>query len=159
MSIINSIMRKSLHYFGNILRFFKINYLRLTGIKIGKNCMISFRAKIDVRRGTVVIGDNTTITYGCVILSHDGSAEYIDPLNDDGEGTVIIGNNVFIGVNSVVLRNVHIGDNSVIGAGSVVTRDIPPNVIAMGNPARVIKEIERLTKISELEPEETNNKL
>ena len=52
-----------------------------------------------------------------------------------------IGNKVWIGANSVVLPGVTIGENSVIGAGSIVTRDIPANVIAAGNPCRVIREI------------------
>lgn len=54
---------------------------------------------------------------------------------------VSIGNNVFIGARSVILKGVAIGDNSVIGAGSVVTRDIPANVIAAGNPARVLRNL------------------
>ena len=54
---------------------------------------------------------------------------------------VHIGENVWIGANAVVLPGVTIGDNSVIGAGSVVTKDIPPNVIAVGNPCRVLREI------------------
>lgn len=54
---------------------------------------------------------------------------------------VHIGNNVWIGANSVVLPGVTIGDNSVIGAGSVVTKDIPANVVAVGNPCRVLREI------------------
>ena len=54
---------------------------------------------------------------------------------------VHIGNNVWIGANAVVLPGVTIGDNSVIGAGSVVTKDIPPNVVAVGNPCRVLREI------------------
>ena len=141
MNALNMLFRKGLHHFGNVLRWLNITYLRCTGVRIGKNCMLSLRAKIDVRRGKVIIGDNCTITYGCIILSHDGSAMQLDPA-DDGEGTVIIGNNVFIGVNSVILRNVTIGDNSVIGAGSVVTKDIPAGVLVMGNPARVIREIE-----------------
>ena len=52
-----------------------------------------------------------------------------------------VGNNVWFGGNVVVLPNVKIGDNSVIGAGSVVTKDIPSNVVAVGNPCKVIKEI------------------
>ena len=52
-----------------------------------------------------------------------------------------IGNKVWIGANSVVLPGVTIGDNSVIGAGSIVTRDIPANVVAVGNPCRVLREI------------------
>ena len=54
---------------------------------------------------------------------------------------VEIGNNVWVGGNTVVCPGVHIGDNAVIGAGSVVTKDIPGNVIAAGNPCRIIREI------------------
>lgn len=54
---------------------------------------------------------------------------------------VRIGDNVWIGANSVVLPGVTIGENSVIGAGSVVTKDIPANVVAVGNPCRVLREV------------------
>ena len=54
---------------------------------------------------------------------------------------VHIGNNVWIGAGSVLLPGVSIGDNSVIGAGSIVTKDIPANVVAVGNPCRVLREI------------------
>lgn len=54
---------------------------------------------------------------------------------------VHIGDNVWIGANSVVLPGVTIGENSVIGAGSIVTKDIPSNVVAVGNPCRVLREI------------------
>ena len=55
---------------------------------------------------------------------------------------IIIEDNVWLGINSSVLKGVTIGKNSVIGAGSVVTKNIPANVIAAGNPCRVIKKIE-----------------
>lgn len=55
--------------------------------------------------------------------------------------SIYIGNNVWIGANSVILPGVHIGENSVIGAGSVVTKDIPVNVVAVGNPCKVLREI------------------
>ncbi|KXF82822.1 sugar O-acetyltransferase [Enterovibrio coralii] len=54
---------------------------------------------------------------------------------------VHIGANVWIGANSVVLPGVTIGENTVIGAGSIVTKDIPANVVAVGNPCRVLREI------------------
>jgi|GEM_PF-852263 len=142
MNLFSSLLRRIIHYFGNLIRWLHITYLRCMGVKIGRGCMISLRAKIDIRRGKITIGNYCTITYGCVILSHDRSAMHINPL-DSGEGEVVIKDNVYIGVNSVVLRNVTIGENSVIGAGSVVTRDIPPNSVAVGNPARVVKKIER----------------
>lgn len=54
---------------------------------------------------------------------------------------VHIGNNVWIGAGAVILPGVTIGDNSVIGAGSIVTKDVPANVVAVGNPCRVLREI------------------
>ncbi|WP_415230868.1 sugar O-acetyltransferase [Psychromonas sp.] len=54
---------------------------------------------------------------------------------------VYIGNNVWIGANCVILPGVTIGDNSVIGAGSIVTKNIPANVVAVGNPCRILREI------------------
>ena len=54
---------------------------------------------------------------------------------------VVIEQDVFIGMNSLILKNVRIGNGSVIGAGSVVVSDIPPGVIAAGNPAQVIRSI------------------
>ena len=58
---------------------------------------------------------------------------------DSAVAPVIIEDDVFIGMNSLILKGVHIGHGSVIGAGSVVTRDVPPRVICAGNPARVIR--------------------
>ena len=57
-----------------------------------------------------------------------------------------IGNNVWIGGSSVICPGVTIGDNSVIGAGSVVVKDIPANVVAVGNPCKVIKQLEAPTR-------------
>ena len=84
----------------------------------------------------VMIGPNVTIcTTGHPVypLYREMGAHYSLPIH--------IGNKVWIGANSVVLPGVTIGDNSVIGAGSIVTRDIPANVVAVGNPCRVIREI------------------
>lgn len=59
---------------------------------------------------------------------------------------VRIGKNVWVGAGAVILPGVQIGDNSVIGAGSVVTKDIPANVVAVGNPCRVLREINERDK-------------
>jgi len=84
----------------------------------------------------VMIGPNVTIcTTGHPVypLYREMGAHYSLPIH--------IGNKVWIGANSVVLPGVTIGENSVIGAGSIVTRDIPANVVAVGNPCRVLREI------------------
>lgn len=134
------IIRKLIHHFGNLLRFFQMSFLRASGASIGKNTMISLGAKIDVRRGKVSIGDHCLITHGCYILSHDGAAHVIDA-NDNGTGYVTIGNHVFIGVNTVVMRNVTIGNHAIIGAGSLVNKDIPDGAVAAGNPVKIIKQL------------------
>lgn len=134
------IVRLAIHLLGNILRFFQLTFFRASGAKIGKNTMISLGAKIDVRRGKITIGDHCLITHGCYILSHDGAAHVLDD-QDDGSGYVTIGDHVFIGVNTVVMRNVTIGSHSIIGAGSVVNKDVPEGVVAVGNPIKIIKEI------------------
>jgi len=113
------------------------------GVTIGKNCMISLGAKLDCGNGKIFIGDKCTITHGCIILSHDRAKKIISRKinrNYEGKGTRL-GNHVFVGVNSVILRDVIIGDNSIIGAGSVVTKDVPPNVVVAGNPAKIIRKL------------------
>ncbi|HTB80539.1 MAG TPA: DapH/DapD/GlmU-related protein [Opitutaceae bacterium] len=55
------------------------------------------------------------------------------------DADVSIGENVWVGARSIILKGVTIGDNAVIGAGSLVTRSVPPNTLAVGNPARVVK--------------------
>lgn len=134
--------RYVVHHVGNIMRWGKSVYYRANGIKIGRRTMISLGAKLDVRRGRIMIGDDCLITHGCAIVSHDGASRMINP-DDKGEGSVVIGNNVFVGVHSIILPNVSIGDNTVIGAGSVVTKNVPPGVLVLGNPARVVKELPR----------------
>ena len=59
---------------------------------------------------------------------------------------VYIGENVWIGAGAIIVPGVHVGKNSVIGAGSVVTKDIPENVVAVGNPCRVLREISKRDK-------------
>ncbi|GAB7036882.1 sugar O-acetyltransferase [Catenuloplanes niger JCM 9533] len=54
---------------------------------------------------------------------------------------IVIGDNVWLGSGAIVLPGVTIGENTVVGAGAVVTRDLPPNVVAVGNPARVVREL------------------
>lgn len=89
----------------------------------------------------VWVGANTTIT-DTDFHPLDLAARLARPL-DGATAPVVIEDGVFIGMQSLVLKGVTIGERSVIGAGSVVTGDIPPGVIAAGNPARVIRPLER----------------
>jgi len=116
-------------------------------IKIGKDFWMGYFSVLD-GSGGLTIGDNVTIASNCGIYTHDSSMYRIKHLvKDNVNGThverkpVIIGNNVQIGANSVVLMGVNIGDNVIIGAGSVVTQDIPSNTIAFGNPCKSKKSL------------------
>jgi acetyltransferase-like isoleucine patch superfamily enzyme len=114
-------------------------YYRLLGVKVGKGVFISHTAKIDTTYpNTIEIGDGSYVTARAIVLSHDHSV-YRHDRNDSGVGLVKLGRNVFVGAGAIVMRNVTIGDNAIIAAGSVVTGDIPANVIAAGNPARIVK--------------------
>lgn len=88
----------------------------------------------------ITIGDNVTMAPRVHILAHDASTKQF--LGYTKIGRVDIGNNVFIGAESVVLPGVTIGDNVIIGANSTVTHDIPANSVAVGSPARVICTLE-----------------
>lgn len=126
-----------------------IVHYRKLGMKIGENCYIHNVTFGRGGRDPITVGDNCVLT-GCTILGHDASpALFLDELKGTSiydrkslKLETVIGNNVFIGVNAVVLPGVHIGDFSIIGAGAVVTKDIPAGSVAAGNPARVIQPIE-----------------
>jgi acetyltransferase-like isoleucine patch superfamily enzyme len=106
------------------------------GVKIGKGVFISRHAHIDVRRGKILIGNNVQIGGGTYVLSHIGFRQV-----QEGEET-IIEDNVRIFVNCVIFPGVKIGKNSIVGAGAVVMKDVPPDVVVLGNPARVIQHLE-----------------
>lgn len=92
--------------------------------------------------GNIYIGDNTMIASNVVIAT---AGHPILPILREHHYVycqdVHIGKNVWIGANVTILPGVTIGDNTVIGAGSVVTKDIPQNVVAYGNPCKVIRQI------------------
>lgn len=112
-----------------------------THIEVGKNFFANYNCTIlDVAK--VIIGDNCQMAPNVAIYTAG------HPVHPDTRNTayeygieVTIGDNVWIGGNTVICPGVHIGSNTVIGAGSVVTKDIPDWVIAAGNPCRVIRKI------------------
>ena len=110
-------------------------------IEVGENFFANYNLTVlDV--GLVRIGNNAQIAPNVSIYTA-GHPVHPDSRNSGYEYgiAVTIGNNVWIGGNAVIMPGVTIGDNVVIGAGSIVTRDLPSNVIAAGNPCRVIREI------------------
>lgn len=118
-------------------------------IEIGNNVGIS--GATIYARNEITIGDNTLIGGNVKILDNDFHPIEVEARNLDikekiGTRKIKIGKDCFIGANSLILKGVEIGDGSVVGAGSVVTGKFPSNVVIAGNPARVIKVLEREKK-------------
>ena len=125
-----------------------IKYLRKKGVKIGEGCKFppADSMTIDLTRPYLIsIGNNVRLTQGVTILTHGFDwfvlrEIYKRPFGSAGK--VIIGDNVFIGMNSTILKGVTIGNNVIIGASSLVTKNIPDNTVAFGFPAKAICSIE-----------------
>ena len=125
-----------------------VAYLRKIGMKIGGGTVFFAPQNvcIDVTRPWLIsIGNNVQITSGVTILTHGYDwavvkGVYGEILGSSGE--VRIGNNVFIGMNSTILKGAKIGNNVIIGANSLVNKDIPDNVVVAGNPAVVVSSLE-----------------
>lgn len=105
-------------------------------LKIGNNCGLS--GTVIGCAKSIVIGDNVRMGANTLITDTDW---HTDDYRTGPNKEVIIEDNVWLGYGVKVLKGVHIGKNSVVGAGSIVTRDIPANVIAAGNPCKVVKQI------------------
>ena len=144
---------------GTIIRK-KTEIINYANVKIGKNCIfqdfIYLRAGI---RGKIVFENDCMVNSFCKFFGHGGieigarsqlgpgvtiTTTVHDYATDDLSEVfkkVTIGKKVWIGANVTILPGVSVGDNTVIGAGSVVTKDIPPDSIAVGVPAKVIRRI------------------
>lgn len=115
-----------------------LNYLRNSGITIGDNCRI-FSDITTTESYLIRIGNGTTISADVVLITHDASIQKVLPEKTDLFGRICIGNNCFIGSNSIIMYGVTLPDNTIVAAGSVVTKSIPESgKIVGGNPARVI---------------------
>lgn len=125
-----------------------IKYLRAKGMRIGERTII-FRPDCtlidETRPWLIEIGDDVQITQGVTILTHGYDWSVLKGVYGEvlgSSGKVTIGNNVFIGVNSTILKGVTVGSNVIIGAGSLVNKDIPDGCVAAGSPAKVIMSLE-----------------
>lgn len=130
----------------NIKNSFKIYYnadicvFKGATLKIGSGFM---NAGSQIRcREFIGIGENVAISRGVTIWDTDAhQIIYEDGRQSVVNKKVVIGNNVWIGNNVTILKGVKIGDNVIIGAGSIVNKDIPSNMLAVGNPAKPVKKI------------------
>ena len=122
-------------------------------IIIGRNTFIGNSVVASAVR--IEVGDDVLISWGCSIVDHNSHAIAWSKRQNDvrdwycgdknwshvSTRPVLIGNKSWIGLNSIILKNVTIGEGAIVAAGSVVTKDIPPWTVVGGNPARTIREI------------------
>lgn len=149
----------------NCILFGKIVFNSTSGeVIIGKNTQINGEI---ICTNKVVLGDNIFLAWGVSLFDNDShSLDYNDRINDmtsqlndirNGDsfiknkdwsivksGPINIKDYAWIGMNSIILKGVTIGEGAIVAAGSVVTKDVPDWTIVAGNPAQVVKKIEKL---------------
>lgn len=134
-----------------IVQKFRLYKLRGKGCDIGDGTIIESGILWDkVNPKGTHIGKECLIAHGVTILTHDHCKRVGPSILDCLRVDTFIGNRCFIAVNATIMPGVHIGDECVVGAGSVVTKDVPPNCIVAGNPAKVIRKGIKMTKRAEI---------
>ena len=129
-------------YFRNYVKF-----ARKIGVKVGQGTRFVSCPSFSSEPWLIQIGDYTTLSSGVHLITHDGGRCVLDRLYPKEApfykiGKIRIGNNCFIGMQTIILPNVTIADNCVIGCGSVVTKDVPSGQVWAGIPACYVCSIE-----------------
>jgi acetyltransferase-like isoleucine patch superfamily enzyme len=145
----------------------KLDVFPYNNFELGNNSLIESFSTINNGVGDVVIGNHSLIGTGNVVigpvvigndvilapnvvisgLNHGYEDIHIAPVNQPTvTAQIVIHDNVWIGANSVITAGVTVGKHAILGAGSIVTTDIPEYVVAVGNPARIIKKYNHDTK-------------
>jgi acetyltransferase-like isoleucine patch superfamily enzyme len=110
-------------------------------VEIGDCCLMSPGSRLSAS-DEIILGDGVMFANGAYVTDSDWHGIYDRMARAEESTPVHIGNNVWLGDHSTVLKGVTIGDNSVVAARAVVTRDVPANVVVGGNPAKVISELD-----------------
>jgi maltose O-acetyltransferase len=118
-------------------------YGRLTvyspfNIRVGRGCTINDGCVLNAR-DTIAIGDGVRISPGCILNTGSLDLSRSEGRRPHASAAIVIEDNVWLASGVIVNAGVRIGYGSVVGAGAVVTRDVPPNVLAVGVPARVMR--------------------
>jgi len=120
-----------------------VHRARQAGVRVGEGCRL-YSLNFSTEPYLVRLGNHVTVTYNVQFVTHDGATWVFRERVPELElfGPIVVGDNVFIGLNSIILFNTVIGDNSIVAAGSVVKGVFEPNSVIAGVPARRISTIE-----------------
>lgn len=148
------------------------SFLKSQGMSIGEGCEIYKDVNFGSEPYLISIGDCVRINSGVTFVTHDGGCwilrnldqynNYADFSRADYFGLIRIERNVHIGTNAIIMPNVTIGANSIVACGAVVTKNIPPNTIVGGIPAKKIESLDeyaqkmanKFVSTKEMQPEE-----
>jgi len=128
-------------YFKILYQINRVNCVQKLGVCAGSNLHIYGKVEFGTEPWLITIGNNVYLTNGVKFITHDGGTLLFRKYIPDLEITkpIILGNDVYVGNNVLLLPGVTVGNKVVIGAGAIVTKNIPDNSIVAGVPAKVIK--------------------
>ncbi|MBV6396434.1 MAG: 2,3,4,5-tetrahydropyridine-2,6-dicarboxylate N-acetyltransferase [Anaerolineales bacterium] len=134
--IFNTLFHMFLKSYSNQTRLW---YARRLGVHVGEDCRL-YSVRFGSEPYLISIGNHVTITREVTLLTHDGGVwvwRHQDPTIDYIR-PIVIEDNVFIGVQAIILPGVVIGRDSIVGAGAIVTKSVPPGSVVVGAPARIV---------------------
>jgi maltose O-acetyltransferase len=118
-----------------------IDRLVAEGLQVGRRTFIAQRVYLDPGYPWLIsIGEESGLSPGVIVMAHDASMQR--QMGHTRIARVAIGNRVFVGAGAIILPGSRIGDDSVVGAGAVVRGDIPPGSMVIGNPGKVVSNVE-----------------
>lgn len=118
-----------------------VKYAKKIGVNMSGKVCIYGNVEWSTEPWIITLGSNVHISNGVKFITHDGGTLIFRDRVPDLEVTkpIVVGNNVYIGSNAIILPGVHLGNNVVVGAGAVVTKDVADGSVVAGVPARIIK--------------------
>ena len=120
-----------------------IQYAKRLGVKVGEGCRFISMPDVGSEPYLIEIGNHVTVSADVAMITHDGGTWCVRETEKYRDifkyGKIVIGDNCFIGMRSIIMPGVTIGANSIVAAGAIVTKDVPEGSVVGGVPAKVIK--------------------